>query len=150
MAIMSSQNAFGYDRDSQVVLRAIDATARTASGSDTAISLKTLTAAYWDNDEIPDQAFKVVIDVDSADNTTGNETYEIFVEVDTAVGMATAVTVGHLILSAATAVGQYEILLDGDTISDLEPAATHIRTRAVLGGTTPIFHFHAWLANPVH
>ena len=150
MPVMKSKLKSAFDREAQVTLKAIGSANITATTAETGISLKTLTAAYWDNNEIPDMGFKIAVRVTVADNTTADETYVITAEVDTAVGFPSAVVVGTLTLVAATGVGDYEILLDGDTISALEPIATHIRIKATLGGTTPILNYHAWMTNPIH
>lgn len=150
MSVMKSKFKGAFDREAQVTLKAIDTAQITSTASETGISLKTLSAAYWDNDEIPDQGFKVNVNVDAERASPTNETYVLTFEVDTVIGFSSAVTVGTLTLVAGSAVGQYEVLLDGDTISALEPAAAFIRVTATLAGTAPELQYHAWLDNPIY
>ena len=150
MPVMKSKNRFAFDREAQVTLKAIGSAGITATAAETGISLKTLVDAYWDNNEIPDEGFKAVVNVDAERASPTNETYVLTVEVDTVIGFSSVVVVGTLTLVAGSAVGPYEILLDGDTISALEPGALFIRINATLAGTAPELTYHSWLVNPIN
>ena len=79
----------------------------------------------------------------SIDRTTGDETYDIYFEVDTSSAFSSAVEVARV--KGITAVGYYEVLVSSQLIEALEPGATHIRAKVDVGGTTPSINYGAWM-----
>lgn len=84
MATMKGKGE-SFDRESQVTLKDIGDAAVTAAGTtnETALSLKTLVDAYWDNNEIPDEGFSAILNVSAADAASTDEEYVVTYEVDT-------------------------------------------------------------------
>jgi hypothetical protein len=87
--------------------------------------------------------FKAVLNVTALDTGSGNETYALSVETDSAVGFASPVTVGSRDI---TATGTYEIPLSQELIASLDSGAAFMRVKATLGGTTPSITYGAFLA----
>jgi hypothetical protein len=158
MPVMKGKNKFAFDRDAAITLKAVDSAAVTSTDTGAAVSLDALTAAYWDNTEIPNQAFTVVLNVPGtqavAHDDDGDETYVYTIEVDTTSGFASAVTVATITVprgNAAAGISEYTAILDGDTLSQVEPGATHIRGVMTIGGATDqSIAYNAFLYAPVH
>lgn len=131
------------DSDPAVEFRAPTAAAITATGATGELSLNKLTAAYWQNGELPWSTIAVQVVVTELDRTTGDETYTLNVQADVT-GFATPVVVASATVSE---VGAYVLAFDADTVAKLEPTGTHLRINAVLAGTTPILKYHAWLVH---
>ena len=122
--------------DAALMLRDGAAAAITSTSAETAIALGVRTV----------EEFYVVINVSALDHTTGDETYTITVETDSAVAFPSATTVASL---TVTATGTYELPLTGPFIAQTDPTAAAIRVKATLGGTTPILKYGAWIAADV-
>ncbi len=135
----------GVDAEPSVVLRALAGGNITASAAETAKALPILNTAFWHNNDVAFENEAIVIHVTALDKTTGDETYEIQVQVDTDQPFAGSnfVIVGRL---AVTTTGVFVINLDGPTIKTLLLGGAFIRVAAVLAGTTPILNYEAWVA----
>lgn len=92
-------------------------------------------------------AFKAVINVTAIDRAQADEVYTFTVETDDNAGFTSAKTVATL--PALTAVGIYEIPLSGDFVRQHDSAATHIRLRCTISGTTPSITYGAFLVPAV-
>jgi hypothetical protein len=118
--------------DTALVLKAPGGSDITSTAAETAIALPVRSAGL----------FKAVITATKVDRTTGDETYVIAIETDSAVGFPSSVTVGSVSITAA---GMYEVLLSGDGIAALDATAAAVRVKATLSGTTPILNYHAFI-----
>ncbi len=87
--------------------------------------------------------FSAVVNVTAFDHTTGDETYVVSIETDSAIAFGSPVEVGSI---TVTATGTYEIPLSGPAIAQRDSTAAAIRVKATLGGTTPSLSYGAWLA----
>jgi len=143
---LTSALSYGFDAEAGVTLRAVGGGTIVTTTASTALALGTNSTAFWTLSDTPHLELAIVIFVESTDDTTMNETYQFDVEVDTTVGFASAVAVASVVVPAAGAPGFYSVTVSGKTIEKFEPGATHIRLNAVLGGTTPILAYGAWLA----
>ena len=123
--------------DIELVLRAVSAGAETATGAETAIAFDLVAAGD----------FKAVFSVDAIDRTTGDETYVLSVEVAEQADFSDAVAIDAL--PAVTAAGTYELPLSGRMIRQHKPAASRIRCKHTLGGTTPSLTYGCHLAPAV-
>lgn len=92
MSVMKSAFGASFDRAATITLKEIGSAAVTAAGatSETPVSLNILSAAYWDNNEIPDQAFIAMLNVDAADAGSTDEEYIITYEVDSDVAFSSS------------------------------------------------------------
>lgn len=142
MANMNSKVKFQVDKEASVTLRAASAASITATTAETGKTLNN-GGAYWNSNVTPYQVLAVNILVKTIDRTTGDETYTINVEFSDVVG-GTYVEVARL--TGITATGVYTILLDVDTAKKFSASAGFVRVNAVLGGTTPILDYDAYLA----
>lgn len=142
MPMMNGQGRRIPDFDPSVLLRDPAAANITATTAGTALTLNRLTQAYWDNSELPLGSFGVAFHVHTIDRTTGDETYTFEVQVASDSAFTTPVTVATL--PGVVSRGYFELHLDGETLQDYTTGAW-IRVRAVLGGTTPILGYGAWL-----
>ena len=143
MARMTGKVRREFDAAAAATLRDADDGAETADASEAGVTLNLLTNAYWDNDEQPNGIILIPITVLSIDRTTGDETYDIYFEVDTSSAFSSAVEVARV--KGITAVGYYEVLVSSQLIEALEPGATHIRAKVDVGGTTPSINYGAWM-----
>lgn len=143
MARMNSKVRREFDAAAAVTLRDIADGAETADASEAGVALNTLTDAYWDNDEVPNGIFLVSFHVSDADFANADEVYDIYVEVDTASGFASAKEVARL--KSIPSVGYYEVPISSQLIEKLESGATHIRARLDVTGTTPSITYGAWM-----
>lgn len=119
--------------DAELVLKAPGGTDITSTTAETAIALPLRAAGL----------FKAVITATKVDRTTGDETYSIAIETDSAVGFPSAITVGSVSITAA---GIYEVLLSQDGVAALDSSAAAVRVKATLAGTTPIINYHCFLS----
>lgn len=142
MPTMNSKGRRIPDFDPSVLLRDPAAANITATTNETGKTLNRLTTAYWDNSELPLGSFGIAANVHTMDRTTGDESYQLVAEVASDLAFTSPVQVGATPVLAAP--GYVEIHLDADTIQDFT-AGAFIRVRAVLGGTTPILGYGAWL-----
>lgn len=143
MARMSSKVTREFDAAAAVTLRDIDDGAETADIAEAGVPLNLLTDAYWDNDEQADGKIVISVHVSSADFTTLDEVYDLYVEVDTAVGFPSAKEVARL--KSIPGANYYELVVPTRLVEVLEPGATHIRLRLDVAGTTPIITYGAWM-----
>ena len=127
--------AFTATFDKELELRNVADGAETSTAAEQAVAL--------DADKF-DLCFVAVVNVTAIDRTTGDETYVLTIEADTASTFGSAVVVATL--PAITTVGRYEIPLSGALIEQHEPGATHVRIKATLGGTTPSITYGAHLS----
>lgn len=134
MANMSSKFRYMYDADPSVSLIPNDNAAHTATFNSAALTFDLLDG-YWNvPSQIADEAFAVVINVTAVDHTTGDETYKIDLAVS-ADGFSTSSVVGTV--AKITATGQYVILVDALTLTEVVPSPTSMRLVVTLAGTTP-------------
>jgi hypothetical protein len=131
-----------FDAAAEITLRDIDDGAETADASEAGVALNVLNGAYWDNNEQPNGIFIVPIHITTLDRTTGDETYDFYLEVDTSSSFSSAKEVARL--TGVTAVGYYELVVSSQLIEALEAGATHLRVRLDVGGTTPSVVYGAW------
>lgn len=126
-----------YDAATATLFRArgsADVTATTAALG--TVTLDKLQGFWTDGTELADQLIPVIVNVNSIDHTTGDETYKLDVVTNN------GVVVGSV---APKAIGQYVILVDADTLHLEDPTASTIQINATLSGTTPIINFAAWV-----
>lgn len=127
MARMASKVRREFDAEAAITLRDLDDGAETADAAETGVALNTLKDAYWDNNEVPNGLFLVNVHVSELAKPDNDETFTLYVEVDTSNSFGSAVEVGRLHLIPST--GFYEIVISSNNIEKLEPGATHIRVR---------------------
>jgi hypothetical protein len=137
MGVNASRQRFLRDADAGVVLRASGSAAVTATATDTAVSLKQLDAAYWDNYELPVGVMAVVFNV-TAITTSGDATYDIAVQIDDTSGHSDTPVVLQSVRIAGT--GTYVFYLDAKTIEKLntDHSGTDqwLASKVTIGGTT--------------
>jgi hypothetical protein len=141
---MNSKVKHIRDADPSKQLVAPGGAAIVASGQSAAKSLDKLNLAYWDNGELPWATIGAQIAVQTADRTTGDETYAFSLEVSADAAFTVPVEVAKI---TVTSIGGYILAVDADTARSVLPAAAFIRLRYVLAGTTPSATFHAWLVH---
>lgn len=147
MAKMNSKFKYMYDAAPSIKLAPNDGVAVTADTNFTPYALDQLNG-YWNTQgELADQTFAVVINVDSIDTTTGDETYVFSLQFGDAVGFGSGTTITHRI--AVTGPGQYVALVDIDTVKAMLDDATHMRLQLDVTGTTPIAVFKAFIAGAI-
>lgn len=146
MAKMNSPFKYMYDAAPEAAVVVKDHATHTATFNAPAVSLDLL-AGYWNqpNPGLADQTFAIVVNVESLDFTTADETYALELEFGPA-GFATSVKPFKL---NVTKPGQYAFLVDLDTIRAIKADADTFRLVATLGGTTPIIALHAWNAGAI-
>lgn len=145
MAKLKSNFKYMLDAAPAITFRNAAAGALTADGSTAAIVLDTLDG-YWNtNNELADSTFAVVINVNAADTTTGDEAYVLNL-VAGPVGFATSTVVGTV---TVTGTGQYVILVDADTVRKSAPTAAALRIDADVAGTTPVLDFVAFIGGAI-
>ena len=118
--------------DAELVLKAPGGSDITNTAAESAIPLPVRAAGL----------FKAIITATKVDRTTGDESYVIAIETDSATAFPSAVTVGSVSITTA---GTYEILFSGDGVAALDATAAAVRVKATLGGTTPILNYHCFL-----
>jgi len=146
MAKMNSKFKYMLDAAPAITLRAKSAAAITATADSEVYALEQLDG-YWNTEnELADQTFAVVVNVDAIDTTTGDETYVLtLVFGDDAAFSASTVT--HTLTLTGT--GQHVLLVDFDTVRGLLSTAAFMKITATLGGTTPILDYHAFIAGGI-
>jgi hypothetical protein len=93
------------------------------------------------------QPFDVVINVDSIDTTTGDETYHLKLQsVDANKANPTDVPGGDVIITAAMVGKPFVIKVDPHTIKMVDDDAQFLTIAHVLAGTTPILAYYAYAA----
>jgi hypothetical protein len=140
---MASKVTREFDAAAAITLRAITDGAETADGAEAGVPLNLLTDAYWDNDEQPNGIVMINVHVSAADFGNADEVYDIYFEVDTAEGFASAKEVARL--KAVPGVGYYQVPVSRQLIEAVEAGATHIRARLDVTGTTPSITYGAWM-----
>ncbi|ARK07409.1 hypothetical protein LAV_00009 [Sphingobium phage Lacusarx] len=146
MAKMNSKFKYMYDAAPASALIVKDHVAKTASFNGPALVLDKV-LGYW-NDADPilaDSTVAIAINVEAADTTTGDETYELELEAGP-VGFATSVKTHKV---TVTGPGQYVVLVDFDTLKAMKADVAAIRIAATLAGTTPSLTAHAWIAGAI-
>ena len=144
MADMKSKVKHSFDAEASVTLRDITDGAETADAAETGVALPALTKAYWDNNDIAQDAIACVVHVTAIDFGDANEVYVLNIQVDSALAFDDApVTVGTITIPA---VGVYTVLLDTDTVKALDANAAFIRANLDVSGTTPSITYGAWIA----
>lgn len=144
MATMKSRMKWIYDAAAAVLFRAAGSAAVTATGQSAALSLDTLSAAYWDNNEIPNRELEIAVAVTASDATNNDETYVVSAEVATDSAFTTPFEVGKVTVPRGT-VGGFTIVVDMDAVQNLG-AMKYIRVKHTLAGTTPSLTYAAWMA----
>lgn len=127
MARMASKVRREFDAEAAITLRDLDDGAETADAAEAGVALNTLKDAYWDNNEVPNGIFLVNVHVSALAKPDADETFTLYVEVDTSNSFGSAVEVARLHLIPST--GFYELPISSNNIEKLEPGATHIRVR---------------------
>jgi hypothetical protein len=123
--------------DKQLELRDIAGGAKTSTAAETGVAF----AARMVGD------FKAIFYVTALDTTTGDETYVLTVETDSAAAFGgTPVEVGRV---TVTGKGLFEVPLSGAAVEQRDSDAAAIRVKATLGGTTPSITYGAYLAPAV-
>lgn len=143
MARMNSKVTREFDAASAVTLRNIVDGAETADAAEAAVALNTLKDAYWDGNEVPNGKVVISVNVTALDLASADEVYDLYFEVDTASGFASAVEVARI--KSILTTGYYEVVVSSTLIEKLEVGATHIRARLDVTGTTPSFTYGAWM-----
>lgn len=144
MATMKSRMKWIYDAAAAVLFRAAGSAAVTATGQSAALSLDTLSDAYWDNNEIPNRELEIAVAVTASDATNNDETYVVSAEVATDSAFTTPFEVGKVTVPRGT-VGGFTIVVDMDAVQNLG-AMKYIRVKHTLAGTTPSLTYAAWMA----
>ena len=139
------------DTAAAVTLRDITDSPRTATATETAISLSELNTAYWHNDEIPHGMFKVEVNV-SAINLSTN-TYAISLQVDDTLAQSDSpVTIASYNI---TTTGHYVFLVDSKSIPGLDSDSSGtdkwIAVTTTIAGTpdSPTITYGAWISRNV-
>lgn len=143
MARMASKVRREFDAEATVTLRDIADGAETADVAEAGIPLNTLTAAYWDNDEVPTGVVMISVHVTAMDTADADEVYDLYFEVDTTDAFSSAKEVARL--KGVPATGFYEVPVSAQLIEKLEAGATHLRVRLDVTGTTPSITYGAWM-----
>lgn len=116
MAANPSRTKMPFDVSTATLLRDPAATARSATGTDTAISLKELRTAYWHNFEIPHGVMRLGIVV--SDGLFQGSTYAISILIDDTSNLSDSpVTVWN---QSILSVGFYEADLDSKSLPQLD------------------------------
>lgn len=148
MAKMNSKFKYMYDAAPSIKLAPNDGVNVTADTNFTAYALDQLDG-YWNTqNELADQTFAVVINVEDLDRTTGDETYVFSLQFGDAVGFGGATAITHR-LEAKAAGTQLAALVDIDTVRAMLAGATHMRLQLDVTGTTPIINFKAYIAGAI-
>lgn len=143
MATMKSKGKWIYDAHPSVLFRAPGTAALTATGTTTALALKPLVDAYWDNGEQPNRELTIAVNVEAADAAANDETYVLSAEVS-GDGFTTSYQVAYIVLPRGNAIGCWTVIVDMDDVQRYG-TMTQIRLKATLGGTTPSLAFAAWM-----
>lgn len=144
MTKMNSNFKYMLDAAPSITFRDGAAAAITADTNTSAITLDQLDG-YWTSGELADQTFAVVVNVESLDEVTGDETYVLNL-VAGPVGFATSVNVGTI---TVTETGQHVFLVDLDTVKKSKSDAAALRIAVDVGGTTPSIKFTAFIAGAI-
>lgn len=146
MAKMNSKFKYMYDAAPSVALRARGEAALTADGNSTAIALDKLDG-YWNTEEeLADQTFAVVVNVDAIDTTTGDEEYVLSLVFGDDAAFTNSASTHSL---AVTETGQYVFLVDFDTVSALVEGVSFMRIALDVTGTTPIINYYSWIGGAI-
>lgn len=145
MSIKASKSRWGVDGD--MTLRAYSASevATEAVTVNDGVDLNQLSAAYWQDDEVPFGDIALAIQVTNADFTTGDETYTFTAYVDDLADMSdTPVAVGAInVLGAST--GIFHLPIDGRVIegldTDVSSGSKFLSFALTSAGTTPLIAF---------
>jgi len=87
--------------------------------------------------------FKAVFYVSALDTGSGNETYALSIETDSATAFASPISIGSV---PVTTTGVFELPLTQWQVAQLDATAAAIRCKATLGGTTPSITYGCYLA----
>jgi hypothetical protein len=146
MAKMNSKFKYMFDAAPAITLKA-KADAAITSTADSAIYELEQLDGYWNTgEELADQTFAVVVNVDDFDVADADETYVLTLVFGNDASF-TASTTTHTLTVAAT--GQHVLLVDLDTVRALLSDATHMKITATLAGTTPSLDYHAYIAGAI-
>lgn len=142
MSIMKSKFKYMYDAAPSITLRAKSSAAVIADANSDVIVLDTL-QGYWTNNELADQTFAVIVNVEAVDHVTGDETYKLDLQFGP-IGFASNAVIGTL--AAIPGTGQYIILVDADTARAVKADGAAIRLALDVNGTTPSITYYAWIS----
>lgn len=139
MTVKASANRFSFD--GATVLRAEGSADVTATDSSKALPLDVL-SSYWASGELAsNHQFAIVVQVEKLDKTTGDETYEFAVEVDSSESFGSAAVVTKRSFNST---GKHVFVLSREEIVSAKNGAAFLRIKATLGGTTPIVAYSAY------
>lgn len=148
MSVAASRVKAMFDTDASITLRAVSAGAVTSTTTETAIDLKELRGAYWNDrytgtatGELPFTILQVEIDITACDAADGNETYTISLQTDdTADESDSPVTVWSQAVQRGFT-GVLYAYVDSRNIRQLDTDGSGtghwLAIKATLGGTTP-------------
>ena len=134
-----SRSRFPYD--AALVMQAYGTAAVTADGASNGLELQR-NAHHSLPAGIAYGQFAVVLDVLALDETTGDETYVVNVEVGTDATFATKATVHSFTVDAT---GARSVILDTVDIEKALSGAKFIRTAVDVGGTTPSITYASYV-----
>jgi hypothetical protein len=142
MSVKASRERYGFDSD--LVLRPYSSTAvaTEAVTVNDGININELGAAYWHDGEIPGGNLVIGVQVTSADDTTGDETYTITAYVDAVAAMSTSpVAVGSIDIVRGTS-GMFYFSVSAEMIEAVKAAGdTFLGFALTSSGTTPLLAF---------
>ena len=122
--------------DKALELRNIADGAETSSAAETGIA--------FDVAHVGD--FEVVIGITAIDAASSNETYVVYVQVDTSLSASSWVTVASRTVARTISVPQeIRIPLNSAECVALEPGAAAIKVGCTLGGTSPSLTYEAYV-----
>lgn len=145
MSFLNTKFQYMYDAAPAVSLRAKTDAQLTATAAGAALALDQV-EGYWNNGELADKTFAVVVNVTAVDP---DGTYDIELQGGPA-GFASNKVLGAL--KGITTPGQYVLLVDVKTAVALKADLAAIRLNTVItdtdgaGANVPGITFHAWLA----
>lgn len=145
MAKMNTSHRYIFDAAPATLFRGRDAVAITASAESDEVTLDEVLGYWTDANELADETLAIVINVEAADATTGDETYTLVATcgADGAGGNdLNAIEVGTVEVEGP---GQYVLLVDVPTVKLQYAAANTIGISATLAGTTPSLTYAAFM-----
>lgn len=132
------------DEESSVVLRPVGsaAYATASTQNNTGVPLNTLNTARWDNKDIPWHTIGAQIVVEAIDFADDDGTYTLQLEVGDDESFSNSVIAAQIVVTSA---GPYQMLVDPDTVKQMQATSLYIRLNAVVTETTPSITYHGWL-----
>lgn len=138
-----SSSLVRFNVDAELALRVEGLANITADAASDALSLDRL-SAYWNAGEIATpQQFVIFGAASVLDATTGDETYEFEVQVDSDETFASPVVIKTV---AVSRLGLFVIPIVREELEAV-PDAAFLRLNANVAGTTPIFNYYAYASS---